>query len=46
MNSSRAKLRDEVYTQMMCAQARLSKDQNTQMGAVLVSADGRVISTG
>ena len=46
MNSSRSKLRDEVYTQMMCAQARLSKDQNTQMGAVLVSADGRVISTG
>ena len=32
--------------QMMCAQARLSKDQNTQMGAVLVSAEGRVISTG
>ena len=45
-NSSRTKLRDEVYTQMMVAQARLSKDQNTQMGAVLVSADGRVISTG
>ena len=45
-SESRSKLRDEVYTQMMCAQARLSKDQNTQMGAVLVSADGRVISTG
>ena len=44
-SQSRSKLRDEVYTQMMCAQARLSKDQNTQMGAVLVSADGRVIST-
>ena len=36
-SQSRSKLRDEVYTQMMCAQARLSKDQNTQMGAVLVS---------
>ena len=45
-SQSRSKLRDEVYTQMMCAQARLSKDQNTQMGAVLVSAEGRVISTG
>ena len=45
-SESRSKLRDEVYTQMMCAQARLSKDQNTQMGAVLVSAEGRVISTG
>ena len=45
-SSTRSKLRDEVYTQMMCAQARLSKDQNTQMGAVLVSAEGRVISTG
>lgn len=45
-NPTRTKLRDEVYTQMMVAQARLSKDQNTQMGAVLVSADGRVISTG
>lgn len=45
-NPTRTKLRDEVYTQMMVAQARLSKDKNTQMGAVLVSADGRVISTG
>jgi len=44
--SSRTKLRDEVYTQMMVAQARLSKDQNTQMGAILVSPEGRVISTG
>ena len=46
MNEERRKLRDEVYTQMMMAQARLSKDLNTQMGAVLVSGDGRVLSTG
>lgn len=46
MNEERRKLRDEVYTQMMMAQARLSKDANTQMGAVLVSGDGRVLSTG
>ena len=44
--TQRNTLRDEVYTQMMCAQAKLSKDKNTQMGAVLVSADGRVLSTG
>lgn len=36
MNEERRKLRDEVYTDMMLAQARLSKDQNTRMGAVLV----------
>ncbi len=46
MNEERRKLRDEVYTEMMLAQARLSKDQNTRMGAVLVSGDGRVLSTG
>ena len=46
MNEDRRKLRDEVYSQMMLAQARLSKDANTQMGAVLVSGDGRVLSTG
>lgn len=46
MNKERRKLRDEVYTAMMLAQAKLSKDVNTKMGAVLVSADGRVISTG
>lgn len=46
MNEERRKLRDEVYTEMMLAQARLSKDENTQMGAVLVSGDGRVLSTG
>lgn len=40
MNEDRRKLRDEVYSQMMLAQARLSKDANTQMGAVLVSGDG------
>lgn len=45
-HSERGKLRDQVYTEMMLAQARLSKDQNTKMGAVLVSGDGRVLSTG
>ncbi|MCK9182613.1 MAG: deaminase [Fibrobacteraceae bacterium] len=43
---NRGRLRDEVYTQMMLAQAKLSKDTNTKMGAVLVSGDGRVLSTG
>lgn len=46
MTDERKKLRDEVYTDMMLAQAKLSKDENTQMGAVLVSSDGRVLSTG
>ena len=46
MSAERRKLRDDVYTQMMLAQASLSKDANTQMGAVLVSGDGRVLSTG
>lgn len=44
--NKRRELKDEVYTAMMLAQAKLSKDENTQMGAVLVSKDGRVLSTG
>ena len=43
--NKRRELKDEVYTAMMLAQAKLSKDENTQMGAVLVSKDGRVLST-
>ncbi|MBO5949191.1 MAG: CMP deaminase [Fibrobacteraceae bacterium] len=46
MQKNRTQLKDEVYTAMMLAQAKLSKDENTQMGAILVSKEGRVISTG
>ena len=39
-------LKDEVYLNVAKEISRLSKDENTKVGAVIVDKDGRVVSTG
>jgi dCMP deaminase len=39
-------LKDEVYLNVAKEISRLSKDENTKVGAVIVDKEGRVVSTG
>ena len=42
----RQKLKDDVWMNSAQQQARLSKDENTKIGAVIVHPNGRILSTG
>ena len=46
MINERQDLKDDVYSNMAREISRLSKDKNTQLGAVIVANDGTPISWG
>ena len=46
LNNTRDLLRDDVYSNMAKEISRLSKDENTHIGAVIVANDGTPISWG
>ena len=46
MNTERQKLKDEVYSNMATQLARLSKDKNTHLGAIIIASDGTPVSFG
>lgn len=39
-------IKDQIYLNMAFECAKLSKDENTKVGSVIVDVDGRVVSTG
>jgi len=46
MINERQKIKDDVYSNMAREISRLSKDKNTQLGAVIVAKDGTPVSWG
>ena len=46
MITTRQELKDDVYSNMAREISRLSKDKNTQLGAVIVAKDGTPVSWG
>ena len=46
MQNTRNKLKDDVYSDNAINLSRLSKDKNTQVGAVIVASDGTPVSWG